>query len=239
MNQPYIGIQDEANSQGRPHLWLGCMRPESKECDPNGPTNGRPGGTFCSRLNGPRDCLVLCGDSDLTNGKWHHLVVTKQGHTPAIVNLWVDGHLEDTDEGDYILPITFDTYDLGVGHFSVSVDPGESDSESTLDEVSIWRRALNDSEIANQYARGALDLRIQVRVCERADCDDDPLFVGPDGTVHSSFRDLGASDEEITFDLSSMGLKGRYFQYKVEFSGPDTMTGPALFRVSLTVTDDK
>ena len=238
-NQAYIGIEDDNDTQPKSHLWLGCFRAESTAC-PNAAPNGSAGGTLCSsQLVGTRDCAGYCGTSDLTDNEWHHLVLRKSGHSLAMLTMLVDGFIEAQVPAEFVSPIAFDSYDLGIGHFSVIENAaGNSDASGTLDELAIWRRALSDAEVSEIHRRGAATMSFRVRVCALADCSDAPPFVGPDGSSATSFADVGSSDGHASFELDGVVARGRYLQYQVQFDTRRAGAAPALLKARITVETD-
>ncbi len=79
------------------------------------------------------------------DGQWHYAVVTNDGSN---VILYIDGQQVSTKSTGGALPETFGTKPVRVG--SNSRQPGDF-FEGYIDEVRIWNRTLEHSEILNGY----------------------------------------------------------------------------------------
>jgi hypothetical protein len=173
----------------RTHIWMGCLVVDSgsqSSCSA-GPPIGRPAAVVCS--DQPGDCVILCGTSDVPDGRWHHLAARKIGHPDAAVTLWFDGTIEGSGTTTLVDQLEFaDGTDLGIGHFAAP-PARDADTQGALDEVAIFRRGLTDAEMRDLFLRGATRLRFRVRVCAEPDCSDAPAFIGPDGTEDSAYED--------------------------------------------------
>jgi hypothetical protein len=225
-NNVFMGIDDAAN-ENTPHLWMGCS---SFDGDCSGVPH--PSGTFTSEHQNPDDGLGMCIDQDVGDGLWHHLAVTTEGHPSTTLRMYLDGQKGFEGTGDFFSSILMvNNSDFGVGGFSRGTYP----SESYLDEVAIWRRKLEDDEVAELYRRGVAILRLQVRVCTQPDCSDDPDFVGgPTMQADDWFLDPATALSPGT-ELDLTGLPaGRYVQYRIEVSGAASVAGPALAAVTIT-----
>src|SRR5690606_2439813 len=58
--------------------------------------------------------------------------------------------------------------------------------DGVIDEFTIWNKALSATEVRNLYARGAANVKYQVRSCNDAACSGES-FVGPDNTSGTFF----------------------------------------------------
>ena len=225
-NQVYLGVEDAGDD--RVHLWLGCMRPTSSVC-PEQTGGGYAGGTFRS-VHIEADGASYCGTTDITDGQWHHMVVTKTGHEASTIDLYVDGVLEDSRNASFIAPLSFfDDPELAIGAFS----NGSFQADVTLDELAIWRRALSADEVAALYQRGAARLRVQVRGCDDADCTDAGAFFGPDGSEGAFVDSSDQTQPPAGLDLSLLGAS-RYVQYQVVFERDGLPAEPGLRSITLT-----
>ena len=92
-----------------------------------------------------------------------------------------------------------------------------------IDEFSIWRRALSDTEIMDIYKRGAAKLKLQVRSCNDAACSGE--------TFSSDIQDKLQADNTLPSVTLSVP-DNRYFQFKVLFSSQDANVKPSLSEVS-------
>jgi hypothetical protein len=165
----------------------------------------------------------------INDGRWHHLLLTKTGHDPAILNLWVDGVLEAEVTGSFVEPFGFpQNPDLTVGDFTGGTYP----AIGTFDEVAIWRRTLTEEEIATVFRRGALRLQLQVRACESSTCSDSPDFLGPDGSRDTFFTDDRMPAETVVaHELTS--LTGQFMQYRVVMETDTPAVSPELESVTI------
>jgi Concanavalin A-like lectin/glucanases superfamily len=227
-NDVYMGADDDRETGGA-HLWFGCIRAASEVCPQAGPDSGRLGGTLISVSGDETDGAGYCGAGEIADGVWHHLVLTKTGHSPATVATYIDGAPDFSGPIMFNAPIVFDAGKP----FNIAGEPTPRETAGTFDEIAVWRRALDPEELRALYLRGVRQLRIQVRACAQPDCADDPPFVGPDSTADTFFVDPGgASSPEVRFELD--GVRGRYFQYLVTFTGIAAPDGsPELHAVRL------
>jgi len=86
------------------------------------------------------------------DGVWHNVVVTYNGNSD--LKLFIDGNLSDTTQTGGAIPDFTVTYPLRIGANSFRPDnffTGE------IDEVRIWSRSLENSEVLNEYHNNSLD----------------------------------------------------------------------------------
>jgi hypothetical protein len=228
-NDTYLGADDDRENGGA-HLWFGCARAISPGCPTGGAGNGRLGGTLISDSNA-NDGGSYCGTGEITDGDWHHLVLTKTGHDPATIETWIDGQQDSSRQVSFKAPIIFDAGKV----FNIAGEPTPRETAGTFDEIAIWRRALSPDEVRALYLRAIRQLGFQVRACEQADCADDPPFVGPGGSGDAVFVDPGApAGAGPTVAVELEAVRGRYFQYRATFTGSDAVDGsPELHGVRL------
>jgi len=229
-NDIYMGADDDRETGGA-HLWFGCARAISEDCPAGGPDNGRLGGTLISVSGDQTDGGGYCGSREITDGQWHNLVLTKTGHAPATIETWIDGSPDFSGTIMFNAPIVFDAGKP----FNIAGEPTPRETAGSFDEIAIWRRALGPAEVRAHYLRAVKQLAIQVRACAQPDCADDPPFVGPGSDAAASFVDPGgAASPGIQASLD--GVRGRYFQYRVTFTGIAAPDGsPRLHAVRLTL----
>ena len=101
------------------------------------------------------DSSELTGTTDIaTDGLWHHLALVRDedGTTPNTNYLYVDGVLEDSEVVDYGAGFTSETTSMFIGRLD-----GFANSwlNGYVDEVAIYDRALDVTEISNHFASGA------------------------------------------------------------------------------------
>jgi len=83
------------------------------------------------------------GTTLINDNQWHHLVGVKDGNN---IYLYVDGSLEASDSASFTGH--WNDGDVRVG---TSIDGGSRNVDGTIDEVRIYNRALNSSEIWMHY----------------------------------------------------------------------------------------
>ena len=123
---------------------------------------------------------------------------------------------------DIAKPLLIGAYDTGNSYFL----------NGAVDEVSMYNRVLSPVEIADQYKRGALSLKYQVRSCANSNCSDG-TFAGPDGTANSYYSEINnTSNSTPSFSLSNIS-NNQYFQYKAFFDTSDSSLTPELKSVTI------
>jgi type II secretory pathway pseudopilin PulG len=154
-------------------------------------------------------------------GRWYYLVGTYDGTT---VRLYVNGVQEST------VGLT-GTINTSTAPLYISNHPGRF-FNGLIDEVSIYNRALSASEINDNYLRGVMRMKFQVKTCALGDCSDSQ-FVGPDGSSASYFSEN--VNNSLTFQPISLSFlaNNRYFQYKVIFETDSPSYTPQLDSVLL------
>jgi hypothetical protein len=213
-----------AGAGDTPHMWIGALCPDS--CP------GRDG-VFMNWLDNTRNggTVSACSGAVLDDGNWHLLVGTKEGHTnpAATLRVYVDGKLAGSTTYDYGGgTFTYDAGEIRIGSFNLS-EP-QYNAPMIVDETAIWKRTLDPTEIEALYRRGAVRLEAQLRVCDDPACEGE-TFVGPDGTTATYF----ATDGEHA--ISSLGLTGRYAQYRVRFTTAMSTKSPQLLAVTVIASE--
>ncbi len=100
--------------------------------------------------------------------------------------------------------------------------------QGTIDEPAIFNRTLSATEVADQYKRGILSLKYQVKSCANANCSDNANFIGPDGTASTFYSESNNSTLSTpSFTLSGVA-NNRYFQYKSTLDTLDTSLSPEI-----------
>lgn len=108
-------------------------------------------GTLRAEVNGG----YIYGTTDIADGQWHHIAVVLQNDgNPGIDQalLYVDGEPETIGGSQYCRVDTADSDNVKIGLYSAS----ERYFEGVIDEVRIYPRALDESEIQQIYLEGAL-----------------------------------------------------------------------------------
>jgi len=144
----------------------------------------------------------------------------------------VDGVLEHEVAARFSDPIVFSNGpQLAIGAFSKG--EGKYQSEASLDEVAIWRRALTAGEVRALYLRGALRLGFQVRACLDATCSGDPPFVGPGDSPTALFADEEGGDHgKVQASLAGLSA-ARYLQYRAVLASGAPPETPAVSSVNV------
>ena len=196
------------------HMWLGCQV--------GGICTGAEGlGGTLRGTEGPT--MNLCAETSHADGRWHHVALVKQGHTPSVAVWYIDGREV----------LRSDPVDFGAARFDLAADlpftiggfprPGYA-TEGAYDEVAIWHRALSREELERIATRGLGRLSVQVRACVTSDCSDDPPF-GPD------LIDDFVGDDDVAEQVIALG-PSQHLQYRVNLTGQSGLS-PRLLRVEL------
>ncbi len=224
-NRVHMGIEDRGEPpSSRTHLWLGCRQ----KC--NGTA---PGGQAAVLSFSPQNSTsggVSCSTNIVNDDVWHQITYTKTGHDNATVRLYFDGALESTESVSFSPPFRVNgNEEFAIGAFS----GGAFSADAEFDEAAVFLRALSDEEAGALYRRGALHLSFQIRLCDDADCANNPPFVGPDGTENSVFDDSAGS---LSLDTITQitGLRGRYIQYRATLQTATDSASPEFDEVSFT-----
>ena len=232
-NNVFMGIDDVVGGgDSEPHLWMGCTSSAWETC-PGNAEEPRPAGVLRSQHSLAGDGVTFCGPGGTNDGRWHHMAIVKDGHAPATVDLYVDGELVQSNDGTFTAPIDMDAEegDFALGGFSGATYP----SSGVFDDAAIWTRALGADEVRGLYRRGALVVRVEVRICEMPGCADEPAFVGGSDLSPGGFFTDPAGALVPGTELSLEALPaGRYTQYRLTFSTDAVdLVSPALAAVRL------
>ncbi len=145
--------------------------------------NGRP--SFIVAKDGVAFSAV--GSVPVVGDHWVHLVGV---YADQQLVLYVNGQ----KAGAMQMPETpsFSSTPLIIGNRSScaslpAVSSSSEDTEGSIQEVALWKRPLDDSEVLQLYRRGINRVEIRVRTCTQADCSDNPPWLGPNGTSHTAF----------------------------------------------------
>ncbi|GEM_PF-6624175 len=142
-----------------------------------------------------------CG-VEFDDDEWHHLVFVKSrknGETK--LDYYVDGRNTASNVHNYSENIlNFD----GSNPFTIGRFPSSEiyDSDFSMDEVAIYKRALSDKEIQDRYRRGRTEVKFTYKFCERADC-----LILDDGKTYP--RILAIDDSGGAFFQLIVTLKGK------------------------------
>lgn len=163
---------------------------------------------------------------------WNHIAATWEGST---MTLYVNGEVAGTNSTVTENTLENNNQNLYIGNSKIREF---QDVVGYLDEMAIWKRQLSAAEIASLYRRGSSGLEFQVRACDNPDCTG-VEWVGPNGSP-AWFDIADTTDRErIVFDLSSLELNARYFQYRSRVSALEpTLIQPGFSRVEVRPSDD-
>ena len=120
-----------------------------------------------------------------------------------------------------------------------------------LDEVAVWNRALNASEIKQYYQRGANRVKFQIRTCSQSDCSDDSTntaWKGPNGSSSTYFSEdynfssqsaspsgsILTTEPSMSFgNFTSLGSQtSQYLQYRAILESDSASVFPDITTVS-------
>ena len=166
-------------------------------------------------------CFMNIPFSETTDkNKWTNIVGTYDG---SIIRLYRNG-VEIGNSTCAGGNIQFFNGIYNVGNFVQGV----------IDEPAIFNRALSATEVADQYKRGVLNLKYQVKSCANADCSDNANFIGPDGTAGTFYSENNNSTLSTpSFVLNSV-TNNRYFQYKATLDTLDSSLTPEIKSVAIS-----
>lgn len=218
-NRVHLGIEETDDDDT--HLWVGCS---SSYGDCIGNT---PGGRFAGNLrvvtNQERG---FCGAKRINDGGWHHLAMVKSGHDPnATVRLYVDGELDAERVFDLPGEASFASeVPFYIGGFNGTT----FESFGAFDEIVVADRAFSQAEVEAAFARHAMGLTVDLRLCDQPGCADNPPFAG--GFVDP----VDATAAPVRVDVPASG-RGRYLQYRVTATSQPSPLRPRFDRVTLYV----
>ncbi|MGB0454840.1 MAG: LamG-like jellyroll fold domain-containing protein, partial [Bacteriovoracaceae bacterium] len=158
---------------------------------------------------------ILNRGPEVNDGLWHHVVMIRDD---TKLSLYLDG----------VFIFEVSNANLGVVNLASGSSKPKVGSvfsansrffNGSMDELSIWSRALSSSEVTQLYRRGANRIKYQVRTCSSSDCSDqDALtgdgWIGPGGnhltyfselynnssTTHSCTIPMPCMESELTLD---------------------------------------
>jgi hypothetical protein len=182
--------------------------------------NCNPGGTLSGRVMVGPYGSSLGSNVAVNDGFWHHVVATFDGTTYKI---FIDGVASGSKNMATNL-IHSTTPTIG---YAGALSGSAQYFNGSIDEFSIWSRALHANEVKQLYQRGASRLKYQVRSCDDNACSGES-WQGPDGTNGTYFSELnnnttpltGAGDVKATLpsmlfsSFTSAPANNQYFQYR-------------------------
>jgi hypothetical protein len=175
-----------------------------------------------------------------TAGNWYHFVFTYDGTTQKV-------YINAGTPVTYTSPGTI--YYSGSDPFKIGLSQGTGGLNhyfgGSIDEVAVWNKALNSTEVLELYRRGANRIKYQIRSCFDSACaTGGPSWLGPDGTNQTYFSELNSNSVQNdaadlttsnsvqttlpTMTFSAFGaltiIPNRYFQYRAIMESDDPST---------------
>lgn len=179
-------------------------------------------------INGGGGYLGATGVTNMDDGKWHYLAGVYNG---ASIILYVDGVQEGINNVGAVTTMNSAGM-VVVGAINSSVF--NQNWNGLIDEAALFTRALSSTEILDNYKRGVLSLKYQVKSCITVNCSDNNTFVGPDNSPGTYFSESNNSTLSTpSFSLSSI-TNNRYFQYKALLDTTDATLTPELKSVIIS-----
>ncbi len=173
-------------------------------------------------FNNGMGSATLCSTEIIPLNEWVHVLVK---YEDSEVKIFLNGKLVGQKDS---VPLDFGAdLDFYIGKRS----PNSWHLDGSIDEASLWSRALSTEEIEQVYRRGANRVKYQVRSCSDSTCSSES-FKGPDGTSNTYFSELynnttidssgnpvGTVKESypqfLFEDFVSPPVSNRYFQYRI------------------------
>ena len=175
---------------------------------------------------------TVTGTTSLVSGQWYHVVLN---WTSNSMSLYLNGALDATAYYGGTLTWQNGAEKLYVGHLANSMGNGRQWFKGQMDEIALFRRTLQPSEILAAYQRGAYNLKLQVRGCNTPTCSG-ATFVGPDNTSNTYFSE--ENNSEFTppppMVISPNLGASQFLQYKAFLTTDSSSAGPILQGVTIT-----
>ncbi|PCJ03251.1 MAG: hypothetical protein COB14_00535 [Alphaproteobacteria bacterium] len=126
--ETFIGQRDSS----RPHTYLACHVSDQYA-------------TFTAK-DSDDISISSIGNTPLNDGVWHHVAGVKEGHSSAIIYIYVDGVLQNSTAGSFTGDFNYNVATpTSIGRFNVSPYYNVT---AVIDEARMYNRALSASEIA-------------------------------------------------------------------------------------------
>ena len=156
------------------------------------------------------DWVSINSSAEINDGNWHHGGWVYDSAASQI-RLYLDGELvasRSTTPGPFtsVNPLCIGAYGVGCNSYEFV---------GKLDEVAVFKRALNSNEVKKLFTRGMAGLNLSVRACDDIACNGE------------TFIDIGDESPQAPSRV------GRYFQYKFNFTSPDAAHSPELYSVTI------
>ena len=169
---------------------------------------------FLNNINGSIDNLEVWAGNYLQTGKWHHIAATYDGSTKKI---YISG--KQIVQKNY-----FENMALGDSQLNIGSNGGSFSYKGKIDEVGLWNKALNPTEILNIYQNSGYDYVKRPEISYKIAFGDVNTAFSRSGTsnVLTGFIPEGYFDGKRIFLYEPDGVT-RYLPY----SGAIRQVGPA------------
>ncbi len=158
---------------------------------------------------GPTDPLF--STTDITDGKWHHVAAVRDG-LAGLTKIYVDGHLEGSQSYTYQSGFDSPAALLSIGWLDISPYYFFA---GIIDEMAIYSRALDGTEILQHYQDGSIGLQwgycgcgLPVKIMPLGDS----ITMGKNDSSNSDENYMAGYRQKLYLDLSESG-------YAVDFVG--------------------
>lgn len=189
------------------------------KCDDNIDSNGyillTGGGTLCTELANGSNHQEVCGDTDLSTGRWYHGAITWDSTT---VKIYVDGKLDNgSGTAQTIVPVSNVTT-LRIGR-SPTWNSGYWNGQ--IDQVRVYNYVRTPAQIAWDYNHGKPVAQWRFDECQGTTIHDES------GNGNNGTLNLGASGQTAagtcTNNASTAWYNGRAGKYNssLNFDGTD------------------
>jgi hypothetical protein len=172
-----------------------------------------PGDTFCFEVSSASAKLVYLESATLiATNVWYHVAGVRG---PDFIQLFINGQLESQTNVDF--PQDYGSQPLLFGTSGISY--WDHKFHGTLDEVSLYNRALSASEIAALYASGSA-----------GKCKPPVLLTQPSGQT-------GYWGSSVTFTAAVTGVNPLAYRWQKAGATISGATNPALVLTNLQITN--
>jgi len=138
-NEVIVGRQGP--SESNPHIWTGCLDDGDKAFFGMLDSDGNNGGTNDGASS----------QSDITDGKWNHIVAVKD---VTQIHVYVNGVKGNSVTKNYTADFK-STTPLNIGYLNFPSRSNLFRYNGDLDEIAYYSRALTETEILEHYNNGA------------------------------------------------------------------------------------
>lgn len=149
---------------------------------------------------------TLSNYNNISTNKWYNLIVSANRNGES--KIYINGVLDKTFTSGNQLSTPYVTIGELRPNRKIAFN-------GTIDDVSIWNRALSLEEVRKIYSSGVRTLNLSIRSCEDFECNN------TNWTLISEI------------DNKNLNLSGRYFQYKLNLGTSDIAYTPEVYTVLL------